>query len=43
MILDVWSTKKTGPEEIAKIDSEERKMDFFKEVITQELPSLVTA
>lgn len=34
--------KKTDPEEIAKIDLEERKMDFFKEVITQELPNIVT-
>ncbi len=34
-------TKKTNPEEIAKIDLEERKMDFFKEVITQEFPSLI--
>jgi len=35
-------TKKTDPEEIGKIDLEERKMDFFKEVVTQELPNLVT-
>jgi hypothetical protein len=36
-------TKKTDPEEIAKIDLEERKMDFFKDIIREEIPNLVKA